>query len=185
MKLKYGTLSILAMLALLLSPGTAADAAPHLYEEAYVNGHTVTISAKDPFPGKPSREALSDYFEVIYPIGWQDLTDEPLCNPCDHGGDGDDFFDYHDHVFSAEPAHPGGGEFTALWLLHFVVPAYTGNAALDAEISAAYAAYLPVKSVADIQILLAATLPDGSPIAMQIDTDYAFLVAIVDSSAAH
>lgn len=185
MKLKYRTLSILAVLSLLLSPGTAADAAQRIYEEGYVNGHIITISAMDPFPGKLPQEALSDYFEVIYPIGWQSLTGEPLCNPCDHGGDGDDYFDYHDHVFAAEPANPGGGEYTALWLLHFVVPAYTGNAALDAEISTAYAAYLPVKSVAEIQILLAVTLPDGSPIAMQIDTDYAFLVAIVDSNAAH
>jgi hypothetical protein len=131
-------------------------------------------------------QAQNDYFEVIYPIGWEFLLDHnPQCNPCDHGGDGDDFFDYHDHVFAGQPGDPGKGEYGPLWRLSFVVPAYTGVLAHDIEVSAAYASYLPVKSGEDVQTLLAATLEDGSPIAEWFDVAFVFRAAIVNPNAQH
>lgn len=165
------------------SPATAAPA----YEPAYANGHTVLISVKDPLPGKVARQAQNKYYEVIYPIGWQSLTTSvPQCNPCDHGGDGDDFFDYHDHVFSADPFNAGGGAYGPLWRLNFVIPAITGNAQHDAAVVTLYASYLPTTSAQAVKALLAARLStDGSPIAELIDVDYVFLAAIVNANAAH
>ena len=172
--------------ALALACGGLLTAATPLHEPAYANGHTVIISIKDPLPGPVPPQAQNVYFEVIYPIGWETLTGSvPQCNPCDHGGDGDDFFDYHDHVFSAEPSAPGKGDYGPLWRLNFVVPAYNGDAAHDAAVAVAYAGFLPTTSADAVQALLAATLPDGSPIAERIDVDYVFLAAIVNSHASH
>lgn len=175
----------LVLTALLCWGSRPADvlAGPPLYEPAYVNGRTVTISVQAP-PGKVAHKALGVYFEVIYPIGWEFLTDStPLCNPCDHGGDGLDFYDYHDHVFSGEPGNPKDGTYRPLWQLSFVVPAYTGNTDHDLAVSVAYAAYLPVKSAAQVKGLLEATLDDGSPIANWSVVDVFFLAAIVNDKA--
>ena len=175
-----------AFVAVLAGGAWPMLARPPIHEPAYVNGHTVIISVKDPVPGAVARQAQNVYFEVIYPIGWEDLTDSvPQCNPCDHVGDGDDFFDYHDHVFAGEPSAPGQGDYGPLWRLSFVVPAYNGDAAHDAAVGEAYAAFLPVTSADAVQALLAATLPDGSPIAEWFDVDYVFLAAIVDAHADH
>ena len=180
------TKSVIAIAALLFWSGASmcVFAAP-IYEPAFVNGHTVIISAKDPFPGTVPRQAQNQYYEVIYPIGWQTLTTSvPQCNPCDHGGDGDDFFDYHDHVFAAEPSSTGKGAYGPLWRLNLVVPVFNGDLQHDAAVATLYAARLPTTSAAAVKALLAATLADGSPIAELIDVDYVFLAAIVSSSAA-
>lgn len=178
--------SSLAFVALIFWASPATTKAGPAYEPAYVNGHTVIISVKDPMPGKVARRAQNKYFEVIYPIGWQMLTTSiPQCNPCDHGGDGDDFFDYHDHVFSGEPSSPGGGVYGPLWRLNFVIPVVTGNAQVDAAIATRYASFLPTTSAQAVNSLLAATLTDGTHIAELIDVDYVFLAAIVNPNAAH
>jgi hypothetical protein len=162
-----------------------ALAAPAL-EHAYVNGRTVTISVMDPFVGKAAPQAVKPYFEVFYPIGWEFLTTSvPQCNPCDHVGDGDDFSDYHDHVFSAEPSQPGRGGYSPLWQLNLIAPAYTGNAVHDLAVSVVYASFLPIKSAEGVAELLAATMPDGSPVAEQFVEDYVFLAAIVNENASH
>ena len=179
--------SVIALAALLLwsSSSISATAGP-AYEPAYANGHTVIISVKDPFPGKVARQAQNQYYEVIYPIGWQSLTTSvPQCNPCDHVGDGDDFFDYHDHVFAAEPSNTGRGAYGPLWRLNLVVPVLTGNIQHDAAVATLYAAHLPTTSAQAVKALLAVTLADGSPIAELIDVDYVFLAAIVNPNAAH
>ena len=170
----------------LWSVGASRAVAGPLYEPAFANGRIVIISAKDPLPGKIPRQAQNQYYEVIYPIGWQSLTTSvPQCNPCDHGGDGDDFFDYHDHVFGADPFNTGGGAYGALWRLNFVVPAVNGNLAHDAAVNTMYASFLPRTSADAVKALLAAKLSDGSPLAELIDVDYVFLVAIVDPNAVH
>ncbi len=179
--------SIIALTTILLwcASSIRATAGP-AYEPAYANGHTVIISAKDPFPGKVARRAQNQYYEVIYPIGWQSLTTSvPQCNPCDHAGDGDDFFDYHDHVFAGEPSNPGRGAYGPLWRLNLVVPAVTGDAQHDAAVAVMYAMHLPTTSSGAVKALLAAKLADGSPIAELIDVDYVFLAAIVNPNAAH
>ncbi|MGH9174422.1 MAG: hypothetical protein ACRD1H_08695, partial [Vicinamibacterales bacterium] len=104
------------------------------------------------------------------------------CMPCDHLGDGDDPFDYHDHVFSAVPKK-NHGAYSALWNLTLVVPAYTGDPAHDQAVSEAYASLLPITSAAAVQALLA-TAVNGLPIAERINTDYHFLAAIVNANAA-
>ena len=167
--------------------GIGTGYAAPLYEHGYANDHLVTISVQDPHHGKVPRTAQNTYFEVSYPTGWRSLTTAvPICNPCDHGGDGDSLDDYHDHVFSAEPSAPGKGAYGPLWALTLVLPNYTGNTAQDAAISAAYAKFLPTTSSQKVLALLAATLPGtNTPLAVRVDIDYVFLAAIVNPNAAH
>jgi hypothetical protein len=72
--------------------------------------------------------------------------------------------------------------------VYLVVPAYSfltgGDPANDAAISAAYATYLPAKSEAAVDNLLDATL-NGHPIAIEIDTQFYFLCAVVNRHAVH
>lgn len=184
MKQVLNPIAVAAGILAAISSYSSLTAAP-VYEPAYVNGQTVTISVKDPFVGKVPRAAQNAYYEVIYPTGWNLLTTSvPQCNPCDHGGDGGDMYDYHDHVFAGEPSQPGGGAYGPLWRLNFVVPAYNGNMAHDVAVAYAYAAQLPVKSEQAVHDLLASTLSDGSPVALRIDVEYVFLAAFVSSNAA-
>ena len=158
------------------------------YEQAYFNGKTVTINAIE-VPQNAPAQAQADLYLVVYPIGWEALgVAPPQCNPCDHEGDGIDFFDFHDHILDSMPADPGHGEFRTLWHVFGVAPAYSfftgGDPAKDDAIGAAYAQYLPAKSEAAVDALLDATLPDGSPVAIEVDTDSYFLCAVVNAHAA-
>ncbi len=164
--------------------GTGAAAATPLYEPAYVNGQTVTINAIE-VPNKAPLQAQADLYEVVYPIGWQTLgLSAPQCNPCDHEVNGIDFTDFHDHVLDSVPGWPGHGEFSPLWHVFVVVPAYTGDPTHDAAVSAAYASYLPATSEEAVDTLLAAHLADGSPIAVEIDTHFYFLCSVVSANTA-
>ena len=95
-----------------------------------------------------------------------------------------DFIDFHDHVLDSMPGNPGHGEFSPLWHVFLVIPAYNGNAAHDDAVGAAYAAALPTTSEAAVDALLAKTLGDGSPVAVEIDTHFYFLCAVVSPTAA-
>jgi hypothetical protein len=48
-----------------------------------------------------------------------------------------------------------------------------------------YAAHLPAKSEEAVDDLLSATLSDGSPVAIEIDTHFYFICAVVSAHAAH
>jgi hypothetical protein len=61
---------------------------------------------------------------------------------------------------------------------HFVIN-YTGDVTHDAQVNAAYAAHIPTKSEAAVEDLLAAKLPDGSPVALEIDIHHYFICAVV------
>lgn len=173
---------VFAILGLVLVRGVAASEPG--YEPAYVNGTTVTINAIEASQRAPE-QAQADFYEVVYPIGWQQLgLNPPQCNPCDHEGNGIDFTDYHDHILDSMPSDPGHGEYGTLWHVFLVIPAYNGNAEHDAAINPAYAAHLPTTSEAAVDGLLASTLSDGSPVAIEIDTESYFLGAVVDSHAA-
>jgi len=177
---------MLFLFSLLLLLGSLAYGQPG-YEPAYVNGKTVTINAID-VPNHVPAKAQADFYQVVYPIGWQELgLAAPQCNPCDHEGDGIDFIDFHDHVLDSMPSSPGRGEYSPLWHVNLVVPAYSfltgGDPANDNAISAAYATYLPAKSEAAVDNLLAATLGDGTPVAIEIDTHFYFLCAVVNAHA--
>ena len=163
---------------------TAAVAGPPEYEPAYVGGRTVTINAIE-VPNVAPLQAQADFYEVVYPIGWESLgLSAPQCNPCDHEGNGIDFTDFHDHVLDSTPGWPGHGEFSPLWHVFVVVPAYTGDPVHDAAVTAAYAAQLPVTSEEDVDALLDTHLADGSPVAIEIDTNFYFLCSVVSANAA-
>ena len=176
----------LTILALVVVGGVSAQQPD--YEPAYVNGKTVTMNAIELAQNAPL-QAQADLYLVIYPIGWEALgVAPPQCNPCDHGGDGIQFDDFHDHVLDSIPSDPGHGEFRTLWHVFAVVPAYSfitgGDPANDDAVAAAYASHLPAKSEAAVDELVDSKLSDGSPVAVEIDTDFYFLCAIVNRRAA-
>jgi len=179
----------LALMILTLVPVGGVSAGQPEYEPAYVNGKTVTMNAIEISQHAPL-QAQADLYLVVYPIGWEELgVAPPQCNPCDHGSDGIQFDDFHDHVLDSMPADPGHGEFRTLWHVFAVVPAYSyitgGDPANDDAVAAAYASQLPAKSEAAVDDLVDSTLPDGSPVAVEIDTDFYFLCAVVNRRADH
>ncbi len=150
------------------------------YEPAYVGGETVIINAIEVPPVAPEK-AQADFYEVVYPIGWEGLgIGTPQCNPCDHEGNGIDPSDYHDHVLDSMPGSPGHGEFSPLWHVFVVIPAYGGNTDHDAQVTSAYASHIPAKSEEAVEELLDAKMADGSPVAVKIDTHFYFLCAVVN-----
>jgi hypothetical protein len=154
------------------------------YEPAYCDGATVTINAIE-VPQHAPLQAQADFYEVVYPIGWASLgIGAPQCAPCDHEGNGIDFTDYHDHILDSIPSSPGHGEYSPLWHVFVVVPAYTEDAARNALVTAAYAAHIPTKSEEAVEDLLSSRLPDGSPVAIEIDTQFYFICAVVNAHAA-
>src|SRR6266705_988226 len=176
----------LIILAVVLVNGVSATQPE--YEPAYINGRTVTINAIEVSQNAP-HQAQADLYLVVYPIDWEALgVAPPQCNPCDHEGDGIDFFDFHDHVLDSIPSDPGHGEFRTLWHVFGVAPAYSfftgGDPANDNAIGAAYASHLPATSESAVDALVDSTLPEGSPVAVEIDTDYYFLCAVVNRKAA-
>ena len=177
---------LVVILSLILVSGVFAGRPD--YEPAYFNGETYTINAIE-VPNRAPLQAQADLYLVIYPIGWEDLgVDPPQCNPCDHEGEGISFDDFHDHVLDSIPSSPGHGEFSPLWHVFAVLPAYSfitgGDPANDAAVSAAYANHLPAKSEAAVDTLLESTLPDGSPVAIEFDTESYFLCSVVNRHAA-
>ena len=174
------------ILALVLVSGVSADQPD--YEPAYFNGKTVTINAIELSQHAPL-QAQADLYLVVYPIGWEALgVPPPQCNPCDHGNDGIGFDDFHDHVLDSIPSDPGHGEFRTLWHVFAVAPAYSfltgGDPANDDAVAAAFASHLPAKSEAAVDALVEQTLPDGTPVAVEIDTNSYFLCAVVNRRAA-
>jgi hypothetical protein len=169
---------------------TAADAGKGIaspgrpgYEPAYYDDQTVTINAVE-IPNVAPEQAQADFWEVVYPPNWQDLgLSPPQCNPCDHDQNGIDPADYHDHVLDSMPSSPGHGEYRAPWHVYVVAPAAGNDAAHNAEVFQAYASHLPARSEDEVNALLASKLPDGSPIAVSIDTQFYFLCAVVSPNA--
>jgi hypothetical protein len=154
------------------------------YEPAYYDDQTVTINAIE-VPNVAPEQAQADFWEVVYPPNWQDLgLSPPQCNPCDHDRNGIDPADYHDHVLDSMPSSPGHGEYRAPWHVYVIAPAAGNDAAHNAEVFQAYASHLPARSEAEVNALLASRLPDGSPIAVPIDTHFYFLCAVVSPNAA-
>ena len=184
-----GLAGILLGVLALTNSVNRTSAGPPEYEPAYVNGKTVTINVLyfNPRQTKLPAQAQADFYLVIYPwqpVSWKDLgVPPPICNPCDHNGDGDTPDDYHDHVLDSIPANPGHGEWRSLWHVFLVLPAYTGNPDHDLLVTVFYAAQLPATSEAAVDDLVSSTLPDGSPVAAEIDLDFYFLCAVVNPHA--
>ena len=154
------------------------------YEPAYVNDQTVTINAIE-VPNVAPEQAQADFYEVVYPPNWQSLgLSAPQCNPCDHDGNGIDMLDYHDHVLDSMPSSPGGNNYKAPWHVYAVVPALGQDAGHNAQVEAAFASHLPARSESEVEALVASRLGDGSPVAVQVDTHFHFLCAVVSPNAA-
>ena len=131
-----------------------------------VNGSTVTINAIEA-PNKAPQRAQADFYQLVYPIGWQALgLAAPQCNPCDHTGNGIDRTGFHDYVLDSIPSDLGHGEFSPLRHVFLILPDFTGDAAHDAAVSAAYAQALSTTSEA------------------AVDTHHYFLCAVVSANAA-
>ena len=172
-----GTVRRLAVLVaigfgLALALPTTAWAGPE-YEQAYVNGTTVTINAIELHQSAGAlTHAAADFYQVVYPTDPSLWPAAPQCNPCDHQGNGIDFTDFHDHVLDSLPGTTGG-EYNPLWHVFLIVPS-----SFDPATQAAYAAHLPLRSEADVDALV------GSGLAVEIDLHFYFLCAVVNDHAA-
>jgi hypothetical protein len=161
---------------------------PPGYEEAYVGDTTVLINAIE-VKQNPTQKAQADFYEVVYPFDpatGQELTDfwpsAPQCDPCDHQRDGITPDDFHDHVLDSRPSDPTGREYNALWRVYVIMPNYTGSADHNTAINALLKSSLPLKSEDEIDALLA-TQVDGMPAAIEIDTHFYFICAVVGENA--
>jgi hypothetical protein len=159
--------------ALALAVPAAASAGPPEYEQAYVNGTTVTINAIEVHQSQGAlTHAAADFYQVVYPTDHSLWPGTPQCDPCDHQGNGIDPTDFHDHVLDSVPG-TGHGEFNPLWHVFLIVPSSS-----DPETQAAYAKRLPLRSEAAVDALL------NSGLATEIDTQFYFLCAVVNGHAA-
>ena len=159
---------------LALAVPAAALAGPPEYEQAYVNGSTVTINAIEVHQNpNVLAHATADFYQVVYPTDHSLWPAPPQCNPCDHQGNGIDFTDFHDHVLDSVPG-TGHSEFSPLWHVFLIIPLKPGDPASEK----AYAAHLPLRSEADVEALVA------SGVAAEIDTQFYFLCSVVDGHAA-
>jgi hypothetical protein len=171
---RFLLVSSLAGLMSVLLVAAPATAKPD-YEPAYFNGGTVTINAIEvPQNAGPLAHASADFYQVVYPTDTSLWPSAPQCDPCDHQGNGIDFTDFHDHVLDSIPASPGHGEFNPLWHVFLIMPADFSPAG-----QAAYAALLPITSEHDVDAAV------DAGVAVEIDTHFYFLCAVVSPHAVH
>jgi len=161
---------------------------PPGYEEAYVNDTTVWINAIE-LKQNPTEQAQADFYEVVYPFDpatGQGLPafwpSDPQCNPCDHPGDGITPDDFHDHVLDSRPSDPTGREYNALWRVYVIMPNYTSDPAHNEAVNTTLQSMLPAKSEEEVDALLS-TEVEGVPLAIEIDTHFYFLCAVVNAHA--
>src|SRR5438046_7006708 len=145
-----------ALLTFLIGSDAVQAGGPPAYEQAFVFGKTVTINAIE-VPQVANDRALADFYQVVYPIDWAARGLNPQCQPCDHDGQGIDFIDFHDHVLDSMPSSPGHGEFSPLWKVFLVIPAYdfiTGwpTTHSNPDVSNAVAAVLPAQSHSPLDV---------------------------------
>ncbi len=143
-------------------------------QPAYYQHRVVQFRNLGPAPEGTTIDDARTLYEVEYPPGWEEHVARPLCFFCDHTGDGENAWDYHDHVLSGLPNRRENEDGDVYWYVLHVQPNTNGDAAHDAEVAEQYADKLPASSMRDVRRLLAATLDDGSPIARTIDTTYVF-----------
>jgi hypothetical protein len=154
-----------------LPPAVDYAAAP--FQPGYLRGRTV-VYQPSAVPQEPVPDRVLTLYEVEYPAGWQDLTARPQCTYCDHNGNGEDAWDYHDHVLADRPSRADNAAGEVYWHVQHVRPAPAGDPARDAEVARAYAALLPARSEREARALLRATLDDGTPLAEVVDTGFFF-----------
>jgi len=157
----------------------AVDYAHERFQPAYLAGRVVQFEQRGPSPDGMDQSDIQVLYEVEYPNGWRERLARPLCTYCDHNGDGENAWDYHDHVLDALPDREQNDAGEVYWHVLHVLPAYIGEPSKDAEISAAYAEKLPAQSGEAVRDLIGSTLADGTPIAEVIDTHYVFTAPLI------
>lgn len=180
----------IALMMPLLCLSGAATATDHqsqlAFEGAYVDGSLVTIGITAPTVSTKPLNGQSTLFLVVYPNGFETLgIGTPICNPCDHGGNGIDPTDFHDHVLNGFPTEKEGNRNAPVFHLFQVQPAYTGDADHDALVTTAYAGHLPAKSSAAVASLLSARLNDGSPVTTISDTNLQLTAPVIKEHPGH
>lgn len=158
---------------------TALNYAHDQFQPAYLADSVVQFEQRGPSPEGVDESDVFTLYEIEYPTGWSERLARPLCNYCDHGGDGENAWDYHDHVLGARPSAAQNAAGEVYWHVLHILPAYTENAAKDVEIAAAYAEKLPAMSVEAVRDLLRSTLADGTPLAQVVDTNYVFTAPLI------
>src|SRR3989454_8385482 len=163
-------LPTVALLAFLLGADAVQAGGPPAYEQAFVLGQTGTINAIE-VPQVADERALAGFYQVVYPNDWAARRLNPPCQPCDHDGPGIEFIDFHDHVLDSMPSSPGHGEFSPLWKVFLVMPAYdfitgssSGHSSLD--VSNAFAGVLAAASGTEVVGLLAERRAGGAGVAV-------------------
>lgn len=151
----------------------AVDHGHEPLQPAYVGGRVAQYRFAPVEPGTDTGRARILY-EVEYPDGWEAELARPLCDYCDHGGNGRDAYDFHDHVLTGLPTPRDNAAGRVYWEVVHVAPAVSGDAEHDAAVAQAYAEALPATSTTAVRRLLAQRLPDGSPVAAPQETGYVF-----------
>jgi hypothetical protein len=144
------------------------------FQPAYAEGKLVTFEQGAQAPEDASTTDIRLLYEVEYPSNWSETLARPLCAYCDHFGDGENAWDYHDHVLGGLPSDEQNEAGTVYWHVLHLTPAYTGEESKDAAITKAYAALLPVQSGEAAQALIDAKLENGTPLTKVTDTKYVF-----------
>lgn len=157
----------------------AVDYGHEQFQPAYADGRIVHFEQRGPAAEDVDPDSVTMLYEVEYPTGWQALLARPLCNYCDHNGDGENAWDYHDHVLDDLPTRKANAAGDVHWQVMHVLPDYGDDEAINAEITNAYADLLPVQSGDDVRRLLDATLDDATAIATAIDTQYIFTAPLI------
>jgi hypothetical protein len=152
----------------------ASDHGHDLFQPAYVDGKIVTYQPGSPAPEGVSESSIRALYEVKYPTNWQETLARPLCTYCDHFGDGENAWDFHDHVLASLPTQEQNETGEVYWHVFHIAPSYTGEAITDAAITETYLGFLPAQSAEEVDTLSKAALPDGTAIAQVVDVGYVF-----------
>jgi hypothetical protein len=112
------------------------DHATEPFQTAYLDGGGVVFEQQGPSPDGAAADA-NPLYEVEYPAGWQAVLPRPICDYCDHNGDGENAWDYHDHVLGAAPDAEARASGEVFWLVTHVRPVTTGDARTDEAIAEA------------------------------------------------
>lgn len=183
MRRELGTILSVAVLSISIwvnaQEHAAVDYGHETFQPAYAEGRVVQFEQRGPSEEGIDAANVNTLYEVEYPAGWQTLLARPLCNFCDHGSDGENAWDYHDHVLADLPTEEANAAGEVHWYVMHVRPAYGEDEVVNADITAAYAARLPARSEREVKALLGATLTDGTPVAEAVDTQYTFTAPLI------
>src|SRR5262249_57764986 len=87
-------------------PATALAGGPPEYEQAYVNGTTVTINAIEVHQSQGAlTHAAADFYQVVYPTDQRLCPAPPQCNPYAQHANRTEFADFAHPTLHTLPRH--------------------------------------------------------------------------------